>query len=71
MLRVLGKSTSINARKVLWTAAELALPCVREDWGSGFRPLDEPEFLALSACCPPPAGRARVAQWMAWQATAG
>jgi hypothetical protein len=53
MLRVLGKSTSINVRKVLWTAAELALPCVREDWGSGFRPLDEREFLALSACCPP------------------
>lgn len=48
MLRILGKSSSINVRKVLWTCAELDLPFAREDWGSGFRPTDSPEFLALN-----------------------
>lgn len=48
MLRVLGKASSINVRKVLWTCAELDLPFEREDWGSGFRPTDDPEFLALN-----------------------
>ena len=102
MLRILGKASSINVRKVLWTCAELALPFEREDWGSGFRPTDSPDFLALnpnamvpvlvdgddvlwesnticrylSACYG--AGRllpvdvlrrARVEQWMDWQAT--
>jgi glutathione S-transferase len=48
MLRVLGKATSINVRKVLWTCAELGLPFVQEDYGSGFHPTDTPEFLALN-----------------------
>lgn len=48
MLRVLGKASSINVRKVLWTADEIGLAFAREDWGSGFRPLDEPTFLALN-----------------------
>lgn len=102
MLRILGKASSINVRKVLWTCAELELPFEREDWGSGFRPTDSPEFLALNpnAMVPVlvdgddvlsesnticrylsarygarrllPAGavqRARVEQWMDWQAT--
>lgn len=102
MLRILGKASSINVRKVLWTCAELDLPFEREDWGSGFRSTDSPEFLALNpnamvpvlvdgdsvlwesnTICrylsarygagqllPVDAGhRARVEQWMDWQAT--
>ncbi|MFC5548655.1 glutathione S-transferase family protein [Massilia aerilata] len=102
MLRILGKASSINVRKVLWTCAELGLPFAREDWGSGFQSTWQPEFLALNpnamvpvlvdadvvlwesnticrylagrygggALLPAdPAARARVEQWMNWQAT--
>jgi glutathione S-transferase len=107
MLRILGKASSINVRKVLWTCAELDLPFVREDWGSGFQSTQQPAFLALNpnAMVPvivdgagvdatvlwesnticrylagrygagtsllpsEPAARARVEQWMDWQAT--
>ncbi|WP_332607829.1 glutathione S-transferase family protein [Achromobacter sp. ESBL13] len=101
-LKILGKASSINVRKVLWTCAELNLPFVREDWGAGFRPTSDPEFLALNpnAMVPviedgdfvlwesnciirylaaqyggdvlypaDPKTRARVDQWMDWQAT--
>jgi glutathione S-transferase len=34
MLRILGKATSINVRKVLWTCVELGIPFVREDKGA-------------------------------------
>jgi glutathione S-transferase len=47
-LRLLGKTSSINVRKVLWTCAEIGLEVDREDWGSGFRPTDDPAFLALN-----------------------
>jgi glutathione S-transferase len=102
VLRILGKASSINVRKVLWTCAELGLSFERENWGSGFRPTDNPEFLALNPNAMVPvmldgdvvlwesnticrylaarygAGRllpveavhrARVEQWMDWQAT--
>jgi glutathione S-transferase len=102
MLKVLGKPSSINVRKVLWLCAELELPYEHESWGSGFRATDVPEFLALNpnALVPvirdgdfvlwesnticrylatkhqredllpaEPAARARVEQWMDWQAT--
>jgi len=103
MLRILGKASSINVRKVLWTCAELGLPFVREDWGAGFQPTSSPVFLALNpnAMVPvlidggavlwesnticrylatrygkdspllpqEPLARARVEQWMDWQAT--
>jgi glutathione S-transferase len=46
MIRILGRESSINVRKVLWTCAELALPFEREDWGNGFRSPQEPAFLA-------------------------
>ena len=102
-LRVLGKASSINVRKVLWTCAELDLPFVRKDWGSGFQSTRQAEFLAMNpnAMVPvivdadlvlwesnticrylagrygknesllpaEPAARARVEQWMDWQAT--
>jgi glutathione S-transferase len=48
MLQILGKITSINVRKVLWTCAELQLPFEQEDWGSGFRSTATTEFLALN-----------------------
>ncbi|WP_085676003.1 MULTISPECIES: glutathione S-transferase family protein [unclassified Pseudomonas] len=48
MLRILGRASSINVRKVLWACAEFNIPFEREDWGSGFQPTDAPEFLALN-----------------------
>lgn len=48
MLKLLGKASSINVRKVLWTCQELELPLAREDWGSGFRSTLEPAFLMLN-----------------------
>ncbi len=102
MLKILGKASSINVRKVLWCCDELGLPYVREDWGSGFRATDTAEFLALNpnAMVPvidddgfvlwesnaiirylasshggeaiypaDPKARARIDQWMDWQAT--
>jgi glutathione S-transferase len=32
MLKIMGKTTSINVRKVLWTCVELGLPFEREEW---------------------------------------
>jgi glutathione S-transferase len=102
VLRILGKASSINVRKVLWTCAELGLAFEREDWGSGFQPTDSPEFLSLNPNAMVPVlvdgdtvlwesnticrylasrygggrllpvdavARARVEQWMDWQAT--
>ncbi|MGZ3184234.1 MAG: glutathione S-transferase family protein [Telluria sp.] len=48
MLKILGKSSSINVRKVLWTCEELGLAYEQEQWGAGFQPTGVPEFLALN-----------------------
>jgi glutathione S-transferase len=48
MLRVLGRVTSINVRKVLWALDELGLAYDREDWGLPVRDPKVPEFLALN-----------------------
>ncbi|MBJ3786955.1 glutathione S-transferase family protein [Devosia sediminis] len=48
MLRVLGRVTSINVRKVLWALDELGLTYDREDWGLPLRDPNVPEFLALN-----------------------
>jgi glutathione S-transferase len=102
MLRILGKTPSINVRKVLFACDEIGLAYEREDWGVGSRSTSEPEFLALNpkAVVPvivdggavltesntivrylaakhgrtdllptAPLERARVEQWMDWQAT--
>jgi len=37
MLQILGKSTSINVRKVLWLCQELELPYELQQWGAGHR----------------------------------
>ena len=101
-LKILGKASSINVRKVLWTCDELGVSYEREDWGSGFASTHSPEFIKLNpnAQVPviideagvlwesnticrylagkhhhtgllpeEPAARARVEQWMDWQAT--
>lgn len=102
MLRILGRATSINVRKVVWTCAEIGQQYELEEWGSGIRDTNDPAFLALNpnALVPvildgdfvlwesnsicrylassrnradilptTPAARARVEQWMDWQAT--
>jgi glutathione S-transferase len=47
-LRILGKASSINVRKVLWTCSELGLAYDREDWGSGFASTQTPAFLSMN-----------------------
>lgn len=46
--KILGKASSINVRKVLWTCSELDLSYEREDWGSGFQSTHSPQFLQLN-----------------------
>jgi glutathione S-transferase len=48
MLQILGKSTSINVRKVLWLCQELQLAYDLQQWGSGHRATEVPEFLTLN-----------------------
>lgn len=48
MLKVLGKASSINVRKVLWACDEIGVAFEREDWGDGVRSPQTPEFLALN-----------------------
>lgn len=102
MLKILGKPTSINVRKVLWTCVELGIDFELAPYGSGFASCNTPEFIALNpnamvpviqdgdfvlwesnAICRylaakhgradllpvQPQQRARVEQWMDWQAT--
>jgi glutathione S-transferase len=102
MLTILGKETSINVRKVLWTCDLLDLQWTLEPWGSGVRDPRVPEFMALNPNAQVPVlrdgdavlwesnticrylatkagdtpllpadalARARVEQWMDWQAT--
>ncbi len=47
-LKVLGRATSINVRKVLWLCDELQLPFVHEPWGLGLRSELPPGFEALN-----------------------
>ena len=47
-MRVLGRVTSINVRKVLWALDELGLRYEREDWGLPLRDPKVPQFLALN-----------------------
>jgi glutathione S-transferase len=101
-LKILGRTSSINVRKVLWTCQELGIAYDREDWGIGFTPTQSPEFLALNPNAQVPVivddngvlwesnticrylvglhrrhdllpaepwPRAKVEQWMDWQAT--
>lgn len=48
MLKILGRTTSINVRKVLWTAAETEADFVHENAWAADRSTSESEFLALN-----------------------
>lgn len=48
MLKILGKPSSINVRKVLWLCSELGLAYEHELWGSGFQDTETPHFRALN-----------------------
>ena len=48
MLQILGKSSSINVRKVLWLCTELDLPYKLEHYGSGFQSTETEAFRALN-----------------------
>lgn len=102
MLKVLGRSNSINVRKVLWLCHELGLAYDQVEWGNDGLPLQSDEFRALNPNAKVPVivdngfvlwesnticrylasrhqrddllptslrERARVEQWMDWQAT--
>ena len=47
-IRILGKASSINVRKVLWACDELGIDYEREDWGEGFRDTRSEEYVALN-----------------------
>ena len=47
-VKILGRVTSINVRKVLWAAGEMGLEYDREDWGLPLRDPKVAEFLALN-----------------------
>jgi glutathione S-transferase len=48
MLQILGRSTSLNVRKVLWLCEELELQYELQPWGAGHRSTDTPQFRALN-----------------------
>ena len=47
-IRILGRANSFNVRKVLWVCDEIGLEYTREDWGRGFRPTADAEFLSIN-----------------------
>lgn len=47
-LRILGRVTSSNVRKVLWTADLIGIDYAHEDWGLPLRDPNVMEFLALN-----------------------
>ena len=49
MIKVYGRANSINVRKVLWMLDEVGAAYTREDWGRGYRPTTELEFMKASA----------------------
>jgi glutathione S-transferase len=48
MLRILGRTSSINVRKVLWTAAEVGTAFELDEAWAATRDVRSPEFLALN-----------------------
>lgn len=47
-IKILGRANSFNVRKVLWACDEIGLEYTREDWGRGFRPTADAEFLKIN-----------------------
>ena len=48
MLKLLGKSSSINVRKVLWLLDELGAPYEQQQYGSGFNSTATAEFRSMN-----------------------
>lgn len=48
MLKVIGRKTSVNVQRVMWTIGELGLKSERTDAGGPFGGLDTPEFGKLN-----------------------
>ncbi|CAM6236015.1 Glutathione S-transferase [Enterobacter cloacae] len=48
MITILGKTTSINVRKVLWTCEEAGIAYQQKDYGSGFASTETDAFRALN-----------------------
>jgi glutathione S-transferase len=48
MLKIWGRTTSINVQKVLWCCAEMNLPYERVDAGGKFGVNNTPEYLAMN-----------------------
>lgn len=48
VIKILGRSNSINVRKLLWVCDELKIPYQREEWGREFRSPREALFLQLN-----------------------
>lgn len=48
MLKIYGRPNSLNVRKVLWVAEEIPLAYTREDWGRGYRSVDDTEYRRLN-----------------------
>ena len=48
MLKILGRTNSINVQKVMWTVAELGLPHERTDMGGAFGGLDTLAYKAMN-----------------------
>lgn len=48
MITILGRRSSINVRKAMWTADELGVAYENEVWGKPERDPNTPEFLALN-----------------------
>ena len=48
MLKVWGRTSSVNVQKVLWCCEELGLPYERVDAGGPFGGTDAPEYLSMN-----------------------
>jgi glutathione S-transferase len=48
MLKILGKKSSINVRKVLWTCEEAGIDYLLEEYGSGFASTETAAFRAMN-----------------------
>jgi glutathione S-transferase len=48
MIKIYGRANSLNVRKVLWVLGEIGESFTRDDWGRGYRPTTEPEFMKVS-----------------------
>jgi len=48
VLKVWGRTTSVNVQKVMWAVAELGIPHERIDAGGAFGVVDKPEYAALN-----------------------